>query len=320
MVGTDPEATVAPVEDVYNGLAEVDREWLRNAAVLLGASLRRGVAAIMESGKVLARARNRLGRGKWEPWLAIEAQVPRRSASRLIAVHKAFNAVEPSTLSHFTPTALYTLAEPGVPQSIREYAVEQAKDGTDVTAGMVAEWVTVFREQVEPTRKEVAKLAPLEEKIKDQFDADKINAGENWAHLTSLLADENTVHIAHVRDAENGDGIVTAALLTAAGRKVATGKTLEDVVLQLAGVCRTKVCRGACGQPKPLDRYSKRVDSEDGRNHYCLECERERVKAYERAKRAKEANRMGLPSPSPACEDGKPDCRAVSKTVSDPAA
>jgi len=281
---SDPESTAFD----YSELAEVDRQWLSNAAADLRASLRRSVDAVIDAGRKLSYARNRLGRGKWEPWLEQEAQIPRRSASRLIAVHKVFKTCDPNTLQKFTPTALYVLAEPGVPQSIREYAVEQADDGAGVTAALVHQWVSLYRQQVEPTRREVVKLAPLDDKIKEEFDADEVNAPANWRLLLKIFGEDNSLYIQRATDVENGDRIISGAVVGGGGRKTATGKTLEAVVLELAGERRVKPCK-KCKEVKALDKFSRRADSDDGRNHYCLECERKRVQAYERLKASRNA-------------------------------
>src|SRR5262249_52627680 len=116
-----PVGATAPAP-ATEGLAEVDRLWLARAAEGLRVRLRRTVREVVEAGRVFGQARRRLGRTRWRPWLATEAQIPVRSASRLIAVGKVFGSVEPEVLDRFTPTSLYTLSEPGVPQSLREYA------------------------------------------------------------------------------------------------------------------------------------------------------------------------------------------------------
>jgi hypothetical protein len=202
-----------------------------------------------------------------------------------MAVHCIFGTLEPPVLCRFTPTALYTLAEPGVPKSIREYAVEQAADGAEVTAGAVIEWLKAFREQVTVTPAELKKLAPKDEKPPPLFDAEKVYAAENWGLLLSLLAGDATLHLTATADIENNDRVLSGTLITDAGRKVVAGESLEVVVMGLAGVERGKVCR-TCRTSKPLEAFSRRVDSTDGRNHYCLECERARVREYERAKAA----------------------------------
>lgn len=298
-----------PPEFSYDGLAPVDRDFLHRAAAELRVRLRHSVAEVLAAGQVLARARKRLGRGKWEPWLAAEAQVPRRSASRLLAVHRVFGAVDPAALQQFTPTALYVLAEPGVPRSIREYAVERAADGEAVTAAMVHEWVALQRDTLPLPPKQVLKLASKDEKVPAHVDADKVHAAENWLALAAIFSEDVVLHVARTTDVENGDRLVTAAVLGEGGsRRTATGATLEAVVLTLAGEKRTKKCRGRCGAVKDLSEYSKRVDSPDGRNHYCLACERLRVRAYEDKKRACRtgAGRAEEPAPDPCVPSDSP--------------
>ncbi|WP_439628942.1 DUF3102 domain-containing protein [Gemmata sp.] len=292
------DETAAPFD--YAGMAEPDRAWLHRAAAELRVRLRRSVGEVLEAGRVLARARKRLGRGKWEPWLAAEAQVPRRSASRLLAVHRAFGAADPDVLRHVTPTAMYALSEPGVPQSLREYAVEQAADGHAVTATQVRTWLELHRDDP---------VAPLKLASKDpphppaHVDADAVHAADNWAALVAIFAEDVTLHVARTTDVENGDRTISAAVLGAAGaRRTATGSTLEAVVLTLAGEKRTKVCRGRCRAVKELREFSKRVDSPDGRNHYCLQCEATRVKEYDKRKAEKRGGpggRVEEHAPSP---------------------
>ncbi|WP_439623205.1 hypothetical protein [Gemmata sp.] len=158
-------------------------------------------------------------------------------------------------------------------------------------------------------------VAPLKLASKDpppppaHVDADAVHAADNWPALVGLLRGGASVHLSEVRDAENGDPMVSGTAIAAVHppggsqgrtvRKTATGKTLEVVVLELTGGCRVEKCRGRCGEVKPLDLYSRRVDSPDGRNHYCLACERNRVKAYERRK-AERAGAAGVEEPAPA--------------------
>lgn len=280
---SDPDAFRYPY-----GLARVDRVWLRRAAAELRARLRRTVAEVVSAGRVLARARRRLGRGLWEPWLAREAGVPRRSASRLVAVHRAFGTAPRDTLQHFTPTALYALAEPGVPQSLREYAVAEATAGREVTAGMVGEWLSSHRDRGPLSAGEVARLASKDPpKEEATVDPARVFAADNWLALAALIEPDNTLHLARTADAENGDAVVTGVLIRPGGRPVrAAGATLEKVVLALSGGGRGKACK-KCGEEKPLDLFSVcKTSVADGRNKYCRACEATRVRDYERRKAA----------------------------------
>ena len=97
------ESTAAAEAGLYDELAAVDVQWLRATATELRAKLRRKVAEVVASGKLLAAARRRLGRAHWRPWLTNEAGIPMRSACRLVADGKVFGAIADRTLLQFTP-------------------------------------------------------------------------------------------------------------------------------------------------------------------------------------------------------------------------
>ncbi len=130
----------------YDSYSKADVAWLKQAAISLRVSLRRNVKEIIEIGSLLTKARRRLGQKQWQPWLKREVGIPARSASRLLAVADVFGGIQPEVLERFTPTALYTLAEPGVPKSLREYCVEQARENSVITEKIVTEWLGAYRE------------------------------------------------------------------------------------------------------------------------------------------------------------------------------
>lgn len=278
------ETTEAPA-GIYDALAEPDRAWLLRAATELRAKLRRTVDEVVSSGRLLAQARRRLGREQWEPWLASEAQIPVRSAARLVNVGRVFGNLSDASLRHFTPTALYFLAEPSVPQSIREYAVLQAQDGEEVTAAKVQEWVTLQRDT---TPDAPLKLATKDETPPDNYhDPAEVFAEDNWRLLCVLIGTSGTVHISGAADSENDDEAFHGFAIDHKGqRKHASGGTVEQVILRLAGGIRQKRCGGECGLVKPLDQFCKRTDLPDGREYRCKACERQRVKAHTARKTA----------------------------------
>lgn len=268
----------------YTALSEADAAWLRRAADELRVKLRRSVEEVVASGRILAAARRRLGREQWRPWLATQAQIPPRSASRLVNVGTVFATVTPSALANFTPTALYTLAETGVPQSVREYFLQQAAEGEEVTASDVEEMLTLQRDTAPNAP---LKLAPVDEEPEDSYvDAAEVFAADNWRVLRELIGTSGTVHLAADVDAESEDDVTfNGVQIQGQATKRATGETLEMVVLKLAGGVRKKVCP-RCGENKPLDQYCERSDLPDGREYRCKACERARVKAYTERKKA----------------------------------
>jgi hypothetical protein len=203
-------------------------------------------------------------------------------------VATVFGGIEPDVLERFTPTALYRLSEPGVPQSLREYAAEQAQDGTHVTAGLVQEWLEAYREV--PTSAPL-KLAPKDDAVVN-VNTDAVHAADNWRLLTELVGRDGSVHFAASHDTDEAiDDLWVIGVYTKQGkdgnppvRRTATHNNLERTLLSLCGVVRSKECP-KCGKTKSLDEFSRRKDRPDGRNTKCLSCERERVKEFERKRR-----------------------------------
>jgi len=271
----------------YSILPAADAEWLRQTAASLSLSFRKSVAEMLAAGLNLEKAKRRLGHGYWRRWLE-ENQFHHRSASRFIAVAKVFGKVEPAVMERFNPTALYELSDKGVPQSLREFAVEQAQDGATITQMLVMEWLVAYWENpAAPLR-----LAQKEERIVD-IDPDEVFGVDNW-RLLEELAKTGTVHFASSTDEDPqiddqwiiGVYIKRATETEPAIRRTATHSTLERVLLSLCQTVRKKAC-AKCKEVKPLDEFSRRKDKPDGRNMYCLNCERVRVREYERNKRAK---------------------------------
>lgn len=265
----------------YADLAPVDADWLREVALSLRIRLRSTVREMVQAGSLLQKAHRRLGR-QWRPWLASQAQIAPRSAFRLISVARVFEKVPPEVLEKCTPTALYTLAEPGVPQSLREYVIEQAGDGEIITAAVVQEWLAAYRDNPKAPLKLAQKDAPVE------VNPDEVHAAENWLLLDKLLGKHGSVHLSASCDTDPqiDDRWIIGVYINEKGeRRTATHNNLERVILSLCGIVRERTCP-KCGETKSLDEFSKRKDRADGRNRYCLSCERNRVKEYEREKRA----------------------------------
>jgi hypothetical protein len=290
------ESTPDASSFAYDDLAPVDADWLRQAAASLRLRLRNTVKDMLDLGSVLTKAKRRL-ESRWRLWLRDEAQISPRSAARLLAVDQVFGRVPPTVLEKFTPTALYNLSEPGVPQSLREYCVQQATDGDQITAKVVDEWLGAYREC--PTKVPL-KLAQPDAPL--NVDPDEVHAGENWMLLQRLLGNDGSLHLSIITDADPQIAdLIVHGVFTKPGtnhepaiRRTATHNNLERVLLTLCGIVRTKECL-KCHETKALDEYSARKDMEGGRNRYCLACERKRVREYERKKR-REAKETAEPA------------------------
>jgi len=276
----------------YSGVpSAADRSWLRKAVTEVKYRLRCTVAEVVEAGKVLLDARRRLRHGMWRRWVEAEVGLPRRTTNRVVAVAKVFGRVARDVLNRFTPTALYRLAEPGVPQPIREYMVEQAserRDGPDgkVTAAEVGEVLTEYHAKTaELSRAEIKAMDLPDDQKKKVTDEEDVFAGENWLLLKRLIETNGTILISSTTDDENGLLSVSFTMIGDDGtRRSETADVPEKVLLKLATVERKKVC-SKCGAMRLLDEFSKlKTSKSDGRNLRCKACERERVSGYEAGK------------------------------------
>jgi hypothetical protein len=272
----------------FDAVAAVDADWLRQTAASLRVSFRSTTRELFTAGSMLRKAQRRLGRKYWRPWLENEAGIALRTAARFLAVARVFEKVPPEVLDRFTPTALYTLSEPGTSQSLREYSVEFANDGNQVTATLVKEWLEAYRENPKASIRLATKDAPV------VVDPDDVFGVENWRLLRELIGTDGTVHLSASSDSDPqlADswiiGIYTrpATASEPAVRRTFTHSSLERVLLTLCGKVREKACR-KCKEVKPLNEFCARRDKPDGKNDYCAACERKRVAKFMREKHAK---------------------------------
>ena len=104
-----------------------------------------------------------------------------------------------------------------------------------------------------------------------------------WRALLRALA-VGTLHLSLSRD---DDGERFSGTYLRGGKPVAvTGANLADVILELAGTPRTKVCSGKCKQPLPLSRFSANESMPDGHCRACRQCESARLRRHKARKRA----------------------------------
>lgn len=271
----------------YAALSADNRRWARAAAPKIRSRLARATEHLLEAARLLRLARKRLGR-LFVGFAEAVVGVSRRTAHRLVQVAEAFAGVPAAVFRNMTRTAVYQLALPGVPQAVREYAVEVAGDGGRVTGRDVYEIVLSFRDPKIPTRAEVAAVfANRAPDPKDPPPEGDANAADNWRLLVELLEAGETVHLSPVAD-QDYPPTYHGMAWGAGGRRGFGGATPEAVLLLLAGVDRVKRCR-SCKGTKRVDCFSKLAKSRDGRNDYCKPCERRRVSDYERSRRTSAA-------------------------------
>lgn len=105
-----------------------------------------------------------------------------------------------------------------------------------------------------------------------------------WRALLRALA-AGTVHLSLTAD--DGDERFSGTYLRNGKPIAVTAGSLEDVILEMAGVPRRKKCGGSCGKEKPLSQYSKNESMPDGHCRACRDCETARLRRHKARKRAR---------------------------------
>ncbi len=264
-----------------SSLAKPDRLWLKRTAHDIRDRLKQAAGDMIAIGRLLIWARRRIGHGRYTKWLTLEIGLHMRSAQRLMRVAKVFGklADRPEVASRIQPTVLYAMSQPDVPQPLREFIIQEAEDGKQVTPTRAQELLATYREKGRP--------APISLATKDtpkpkNTNPDAAFASQNWLLLLQLVEQPGTLHITTSVDTETGEMMVSAMWLGDKGeRKSATRPRWEPAMLDLLGETRVKVCR-TCNKHKPIEHFSNLKESFDGtgRNKVCLQCERERVARY----------------------------------------
>ncbi len=97
------------------------------------ALMRRSAEDIIAIGRKLAEVKARLDHGRFLDWLDAEFGWRRSTAYRFMHVADAFAAVETCQIGKFAPSALYLLAAPSTPETVRAEALERAAAGEAIT-------------------------------------------------------------------------------------------------------------------------------------------------------------------------------------------
>jgi len=95
--------------------------------------LQRSAQDIWEIGQKLADVRSRLKHGQFDAWLKAEFNWSRRTAYNFISVYETFGTRANLAQLDIATSALYLLAAPSTPQTIKEEYIKRAQNGETVT-------------------------------------------------------------------------------------------------------------------------------------------------------------------------------------------
>ncbi|MGC0053687.1 DUF3102 domain-containing protein [Brucella pituitosa] len=120
----------------YAALSRDDEVAAKEDAALIKTHMKSAAESIIAVGLALKRQKERLPHGTFLPWIEAEFQMADQTARRFIHVADA-NSGKSNIMLNLNPTALYELAAPSTPQSVREQVEELIVDGQKVTVADV---------------------------------------------------------------------------------------------------------------------------------------------------------------------------------------
>ncbi|MCM0751571.1 hypothetical protein DEA98_10215 [Brucella pseudogrignonensis] len=157
----------------YAALSREDEVAAKEDAAIIKAHMKSAAESIIAVGLALKRQKERLPHGMFLPWIEAEFGMSNVTASRMMNVAEIYGG-KSFSLKDFTKEALYELAAPSTPQSVREQVEELIVDGQKVTAADIRK-MKAEAKATEELAEARAKLATLQKKSDDK---DLENAGE----------------------------------------------------------------------------------------------------------------------------------------------
>jgi len=128
-------------DDLYAGLDIETRIVVQQRTGEIKALMQRTAQDLIEIGQKLVEVKARLGHGIFGAWLQAEFEWSERTAQRYMSVVLAFKSDTVSVLANAEARALYLLATPSTPESVREEAVRRAETGERLTYSAAREMV-----------------------------------------------------------------------------------------------------------------------------------------------------------------------------------
>jgi len=120
----------------YDALDAETSDLVQRRTGEIKALMRRSAEDIIGIGRKLAEVKERLEHGQFLDWLTAEFGWHRSTANRFMQVAEAFSDFEMSQIATFAPSALYLLAAPSTPETVRAEALARAAAGEAITHGL----------------------------------------------------------------------------------------------------------------------------------------------------------------------------------------
>lgn len=102
----------------------------------------------------------------------------------------------------------------------------------------------------------------------------------------------------HCYHEEDGEPLVSIQATINGERRATEQRDLAEALNHIAGSVSRKMCT-KCGFVKPMNQFCKNRSAPDGHGARCKQCERERMLAFKRSKRARIARDAAKSGPDP---------------------
>jgi len=127
----------------YAALDAETRIVVQQRTTEIKALMKRAASDIIEIGQKLIEVKAKLPHGAWLPWLRSEFAWSADTAGRFMAVARRIPDIPHG--AEFDARALYLLAAPSTPQSVRDEMIEDARTGTPITLQAVQQAVETIK-------------------------------------------------------------------------------------------------------------------------------------------------------------------------------
>ncbi|MGK7872419.1 MAG: DUF3102 domain-containing protein [Xenococcaceae cyanobacterium] len=148
--GTIPQSSTSEAQGFnYEALDSETRIVVQKRTSEIKSLMRRTAQDMIDIGQKLIEIKERLRHGNFETWLKAEFEWGLWTARKFIQVAERFSSVNFTDMSIAT-SALYLLAAPSTPEEARQYALECASQGENITHSKAKTIVSQYKQSIQP--------------------------------------------------------------------------------------------------------------------------------------------------------------------------
>ncbi|MDJ0687477.1 MAG: DUF3102 domain-containing protein [Xenococcaceae cyanobacterium MO_188.B32] len=169
----------------YEILSPQQRNVIQKCTGEIKERLRRTAQDVWEVGQKLVEVRSQLEHGQFEVWLSAEFGWSRRTAYNFINVYDAFGESTNFARLDIATSALYKLAAPSTPSSVRQEFLDKAEKGEKITHKEISQALnTIKNSSIVTKSQQISSPSPkiLQVIPKDSLELELKRLNDNLAH------------------------------------------------------------------------------------------------------------------------------------------